>query len=70
MTKKHFQRMAEIVHAILDGDWTNERPQWADRTSGSLDGKKLSLYDGAWSFAENSMRYTRAVQTAEAFIAV
>ena len=60
MTKKHFQQMAEIVHAILYGCWTDEPPYWADPLRG----------DWQSSFDATQMHYTRAVQTAEAFIVV
>jgi hypothetical protein len=55
VTKKHFEAMAAIVKAILDGKWTNERPDWA--TDGEF-GDLLHATTNA----------NRAVQTAEAFI--
>ena len=55
MTKKHFERAAEIVKAILEGHWTTELPNWAP--SYCLQGNAHDIYDP-----------TRAVQTAEAFL--
>lgn len=58
MTRQHFTRAAEIVRAIRDGDWTNDAPSWAQ---------------GLPYWPEQSASdadYARAVQTAEAFIAL
>ena len=57
MTKVHFIRAAEMVRAIRDGHWTNEWPDWADRT---YTNRLQSVYEDNF--------YTRAVATAEAFI--
>ena len=59
MTKQHFIRAAEIVKSIRDGNWSNELPRWADG------GIYNPPYADRFSTAEN---YTRAVQTAEAFL--
>ena len=56
MTRQHFQHAAIIVKAIRDGYWTDDFPSWAD------DSRNVSIMD------LNSDYYTRAVQTAEAFI--
>ena len=29
MTRQHFTAMAKIVHAIAEGTWTNQPPDWA-----------------------------------------
>lgn len=55
MTKKHFERAAEMVKSIRDGNWTNEPPSWADG-------------DRAYTPRHNDLAYRRAVQTAEAFL--
>lgn len=51
-----------MVRAILAGDWTFDPPDWAD--SERFDASAAE-YDHD---SELSARYTRAVQTAEAFI--
>lgn len=53
------RQAAAIVRAILNGAWTNEPPAWADADHYY----DVTQYD---SCAEHE--YTRAVQTAEAFI--
>jgi hypothetical protein len=45
------------VRAILDGHWTNEPPAWAN-----------SFYSAPYLTDSSEESYTRAVQTAEAFI--
>lgn len=62
MTKKHFIRAAEIVKAISEGRWTREPPLWADAEMYGWTGSEI----GCWYDTE--IDYTRAVQTAEAFI--
>ena len=52
LTKKHFERMAEIVRAIKDGQWTNEYPSWVSDAS-------------RWQMTPELLR---SIQTAEAFI--
>lgn len=67
MTRLHFTRAAEIVRAILDGEWTNDPPAWADCCrwrDGVEDFDTSELADRHRADAD----YTRAVQTAEAFI--
>jgi len=59
MTKKHFNQAADIVRAILNGEWTDDPPSWADATAYT---SVTALDDSA------DTAYTRAVQTAEAFI--
>ena len=59
MTKLHFNRAAEIVRAILDGEWTNQLPDWAIMND-------QFLLDNVAVPAEAD--HLRAVQTAEAFI--
>ena len=54
MTKQHFIRAAEIVNNIRQGHWTDDSPAWANP---KLTGSPIPMY---W----------RAVQTAEAFIAL
>ena len=54
MTKMHFQHAAEIVRAILAGEWTDSAPAWADRKQIGWPGQTED--------------FVRAVQTAEAFI--
>ena len=56
MTKKQFERAAEMAKAILEGHWTNEPPVWCH------DSSHYRLHTCA------STGYTRAVQTAEAFL--
>lgn len=53
MTKKHFILAASMVKAILNDEWTHEPPDWAVRHL---------------VHTECTENYTRAVQTAEAFI--
>lgn len=60
MTKKHFEHAASIIRAILAGEWTNEWPIWAVCDSNGN-------YQMGF-IAPNVDNYTRAVQTAEAFI--
>ena len=36
MTKQHFQAMADIVRAILAGEWTNEHPAWSLETHSDI----------------------------------
>lgn len=64
--KRHYESAAEIVSNILDGSWVNDAPRWATRR----DEDGTLLYDGQPSFSDASMAYTRAVQTAEAFISL
>ncbi len=53
MTKQHFITAAKIVNNIRLGFWTDDAPSWADK---SRYGDRLPD------------TYTRAVQTAEAYI--
>jgi len=62
----HFTRAAQIVNSIRDEQWTHEAPSWANEYF--PDGRRA--YDGTPSFDEDTVAYTRAVQTAEAFIAM
>lgn len=55
MTKRHFEAMAEIVHSILVGEWTDDTPVWSDAERIGCTYHTHSAYE-------------RAVQTAEAFI--
>ncbi len=57
MQKRHFEHMASIVRAILDGEWTNEFPPYGDES-------RSIVNDGP------DESYTRAVWTAEAFIKI
>ena len=59
MIKQHFIRAAETVKAILNGNWTNEPPEWEGRTGFDL--------APAWHEGREA-DYVRAVHTAEAFI--
>lgn len=62
MTKMHFTRAAEMVKAIVDGDWTMELPNWSDPSIGY----RVEVWTEC---AGNvSANYVRAVWTAEAFI--
>jgi hypothetical protein len=63
MTKQHFIRAAEIVKSIRDGNWTNEPPSWSDS-----DRYSLSIHDDCHAPYDVAVSYTRAVQTAEAFL--
>ena len=54
MTKMHFQRAAEMVKAILHGEWTNEQPDWS-----------FAVQKYGWAEVYS---HQRAIQTAEAFI--
>lgn len=58
MTKQHFIEAAAMVRSILEGEWTDEPPGWAEASRGDWQG----------SFDEEQEHYTRAVQTAEALI--
>lgn len=62
MTKKHFITAANIVQNIAEGNWTMNSPSWANEGLGAFGD---ALYDDD---TEQLYRYTRAVQTAEAFI--
>ncbi len=64
MTKRHFVRAAKLVNSIRTGEWTHDAPDWVEDTP---DDDDEPLYDAAWGDIE-SIDYTRAVQTAEAFI--
>ncbi len=55
MTRVHFSAAASIVRSILNGEWTNDAPDWCDGR----------LFPG-----ETPSPYVRAVQTAEAFLAL
>lgn len=60
MTKKHFIDAAAIVRNIVEGNWTEETPSWANRdTIANIDYLYAEPMDTA---------YLRAVQTAEAFV--
>lgn len=61
MTRNHFNHAASMVKAIADGKWTDEPPFWAESIP---DGE----VDAGYSRVETVDNYTRAVQTAEAFI--
>ena len=54
MQKRHFEHMAAMVKAILNGEWTDSVPHWA------------SLQELGCTY--HTTVYERAVQTAEAFI--
>ena len=54
MTKRHFQAAAEQVRAILNGEWTDELPDWASRQA--FQNIPVNAYEA------------RAIQTAEAYI--
>ena len=58
MTKRHFIAAAEQVKAILDGNWTFDLPGWAEASQGHFEQQ-----DGVREDC-----YTRATQTAEAYI--
>lgn len=64
MTRKHFEQMAAIVRSILVGEWTHICPSWADNSR--YEDMRLILTDD--DISTNDENYTRAVQTAEAFI--
>lgn len=59
MTRQHFEQMAAIVRSILNGEWTNEAPAWC---------KDVRYGRIMYAPDEEDATYTRAVQTAEAFI--
>lgn len=59
MTKQTFIKAADMVRAIRDGKWTSDPPRWADRGY---------LGDDYYGGEDGAQDYTRAVQTAEAFI--
>lgn len=61
MTKRVFTFAAQQVAAILVGQWTHEPPAWA---TGEYD---ACTYNPG-PRTDTSVDYTRAVQTAEAFI--
>ncbi len=70
--KRHFIAAATLVKSILQGEWTNEPPAWVPServygTSAYRDSEIVGCYEGASTDIE-SINYTRAVQTAEAFI--
>jgi hypothetical protein len=50
---------ASIVRAMLNGAWTNDFPEWASQARNTSADEMLETVDA---------RYTRAVQTAEAFM--
>ena len=58
MTKKHFIAAANLVSSIRKGEWTNEPPAFANH----------NCYVPAWTEQDKDDIYTRAIQTAEAFI--
>ena len=62
MTKQHFIRAAEIVKSIRDGNWTNEPPSWLAPSI------LHALYSAPYLTGWEEEAYTRAVQTAEAFL--
>lgn len=61
MTKMHFTRAAEMVHAIVDGHWTSELPDFANYRSGRIETDSATM-------GNVCQPYVRAVWTAEAFI--
>ena len=63
MTRQDFQQAADIVRAILHGQWTHEFPDWADRRVSNHD-----IIEVSNGLGNISVHYTRAVWTAEAFI--
>lgn len=62
MTRKHFQRAAEFIKGIVQGDWSSELPSWAPTPIGTLIEVDTELKGNV------SPYYVRAVWTAEAFI--
>jgi hypothetical protein len=58
MQKRHFEHMASIVKAILDGHWIAEFPPYGDESRNAI------------SWNNSDYAYTRAVWTAEAFIKI
>lgn len=61
MQKRHFVQAADMVRAILNGEWTHEAPSWAPTTFDLIE-----VEDAAQGNLRTS--YVRAVWTAEAFI--
>lgn len=61
MTKQHFSQAASMVNAILNGEWTNIPPEWANADD-------MLEWHMTTNHTEWNGDYTRAVQTAEAFI--
>lgn len=62
MTKKHFIAAANLVRAIVNGEWTNEMPDWSPSGRGQIVEVSTDTF-GNWDAS-----YVRAVWTAEAFI--
>jgi hypothetical protein len=54
VSRNEMEHAASMVRAIANGDWTDEAPSWSDASN---------VYP-----APICPEYTRAVQTAEAFI--
>lgn len=73
MMNHSFERAARLVKSIVDGKWTHEPPSWVpeERIYGTPESEEsptcTGVYEGAPTDPE-SVDYTRAVQTAEAFI--
>ena len=70
MTKKHFEHAAAMVRAILENHWTHEAPSWAITSEAGEADSEYGVYDvGVYDTdTERNASYTRAVQTAEAFV--
>lgn len=64
MNKRHFEHMAAIVRAIRDGEWTHIAPVWAS----ALPYAELAPFPDQHLANAELANYTRAIQTAEAFI--
>jgi hypothetical protein len=61
ITKQHFEDAAQLVEAILRGDWTHESPSWAIPWNGTLEIESSTQ-------GNLNTDYIRAVWTAEAFV--
>ena len=60
MQKRHFERAAELVAAILSGHWTHELPSWGIVESGPTEIDSMNR-------GSLPVDYVRAVWTCEAF---
>lgn len=65
MQKRHFEAMANLVRAILNGEWTHELPIWSGYDTGGDLAPIEVLTDDAGNLDVNKVR---AIWTAEAFI--
>lgn len=68
MTKKHFVDAAAIVRNILQSRWTNDPPAWAITWKDVSKVGSEPHYQDDGFISDAAANYTRAVQTAEAFV--